>query len=288
MVKHGWSRRDDVRRSQDHVAVALAGLRIVAARRSRQVAQGDEARGSHHSPNDMTSTKERDNLYRLGTIGRTEIMRAVDLVAIVSGLIAAAPISAAAQTFNFTYTFNNPSPLLGYINEDGSSFDQINPAAATLNSITLHAAANATWSGGAGTDFNEATYTITLGGFHFSMTAEKQGNGGAGAFIDFTDTTPADLSDFIGSGLVPTSVFVSDTGGTAAFISSTFGTESVTYNFTLISSGVPGVPIFPASPTLTLPVPEPSTWALMLAGFAGVGFASYRASRRTAAASLRA
>jgi hypothetical protein len=30
--------------------------------------------------------------------------------------------------------------------------------------------------------------------------------------------------------------------------------------------------------------PEPSTWAMMLAGFAGIGFLSYRASRKTAAA----
>jgi hypothetical protein len=34
----------------------------------------------------------------------------------------------------------------------------------------------------------------------------------------------------------------------------------------------------------TTPVPEPSTWAMMLAGFAGIGFLSYRASRKTAAA----
>jgi hypothetical protein len=31
-------------------------------------------------------------------------------------------------------------------------------------------------------------------------------------------------------------------------------------------------------------IPEPSTWAMMLLGFAGLGFAAYRASRRTAAA----
>ena len=31
------------------------------------------------------------------------------------------------------------------------------------------------------------------------------------------------------------------------------------------------------------PVPEPSTWAMMLLGFAGLGFAGYRASRKTAA-----
>jgi hypothetical protein len=30
-------------------------------------------------------------------------------------------------------------------------------------------------------------------------------------------------------------------------------------------------------------VPEPSTWAMMLVGFAGLGFVSYRASRRGAA-----
>ena len=31
------------------------------------------------------------------------------------------------------------------------------------------------------------------------------------------------------------------------------------------------------------PVPEPSTWAMMLVGFAGLGFVGYRASRKTAA-----
>jgi hypothetical protein len=29
-------------------------------------------------------------------------------------------------------------------------------------------------------------------------------------------------------------------------------------------------------------VPEPSSWAMMLVGFAGLGFAGYRASRRSA------
>jgi hypothetical protein len=34
-------------------------------------------------------------------------------------------------------------------------------------------------------------------------------------------------------------------------------------------------------------VPEPSTWAMMLLGFGGLGFAGYRASRRTTVAALR-
>jgi PEP-CTERM motif len=32
--------------------------------------------------------------------------------------------------------------------------------------------------------------------------------------------------------------------------------------------------------TLARSVPEPSTWAMMLLGFAGLGFAGYRASRK--------
>jgi PEP-CTERM motif len=31
------------------------------------------------------------------------------------------------------------------------------------------------------------------------------------------------------------------------------------------------------------PVPEPSTWAMMLVGFVGLGVASYRASRKSVA-----
>ena len=34
--------------------------------------------------------------------------------------------------------------------------------------------------------------------------------------------------------------------------------------------------------------PEPSTWAMMLIGFAGLGFAGYRSTRRSAAVGLRA
>ena len=55
--------------------------------------------------------------------------------------------------------------------------------------------------------------------------------------------------------------------------------ESVgSYNYPIEESGTLSVAA----------VPELSTWAMMLTGFAGLGFASYRASRRTAAAGLRA
>jgi hypothetical protein len=38
-------------------------------------------------------------------------------------------------------------------------------------------------------------------------------------------------------------------------------------------------------PSTTPAVPEPSTWALLLIGFASLGFVGYRASRRTGATS---
>jgi hypothetical protein len=40
---------------------------------------------------------------------------------------------------------------------------------------------------------------------------------------------------------------------------------------------------FPTPVSFVLTVPEPSTWAMMLVGFAGLGFAGYRASRRAVA-----
>jgi hypothetical protein len=40
----------------------------------------------------------------------------------------------------------------------------------------------------------------------------------------------------------------------------------------------------PASLTSIGFVPEPSTWAMMLLGFAGLGFAGYRSARKTAVA----
>ena len=51
----------------------------------------------------------------------------------------------------------------------------------------------------------------------------------------------------------------------------------------ITSASVVGVAL--ASGTLT--VPEPSTWAMMLLGFAGLGFAGYRRPARQAFASLR-
>ena len=50
---------------------------------------------------------------------------------------------------------------------------------------------------------------------------------------------------------------------------------------TLVEGMNPEDLVLSVTPT---PVPEPSTWAMMLAGFAGLDALAYRASRKTAAA----
>jgi PEP-CTERM motif len=78
------------------------------------------------------------------------------------------------------------------------------------------------------------------------------------------------------------------------YVSGSALSDSSTYEFTsLVSLGVtPGVYTWTwgsgaEADSFTLiagNVPEPSTWAMMLLGFAGLGFAGYRRSRRAATA----
>ena len=59
----------------------------------------------------------------------------------------------------------------------------------------------------------------------------------------------------------------------------------LTFGYTLITDGPGG---FGFDLAIGGAVPEPSTWAMMLLGFAGLGFAGHRSTRRAAAIGLRA
>ncbi len=136
-----------------------------------------------------------------------------------------------------------------------------------------------------GTGF--ATYSVAsfnLGGLDFTLSP------GVTAFsIDALELpTPANETLDVYSS-APTSTSTTFLGAFALFAPSTgagafFGLTSsdgdVIGSVDLIS------PEFPAVDQVQIgsAVPEPSTWAMMLLGFAGLGFAGYRTSRRTAAA----
>ncbi len=69
-------------------------------------------------------------------------------------------------------------------------------------------------------------------------------------------------------------------------LGSDFGPNiDLTFGYTLVADGSGG---FGFDFAIGGPVPEPTTWAMMLAGFAGLGFAGYRSTRRSAAAGLQA
>jgi hypothetical protein len=91
-----------------------------------------------------------------------------------------------------------------------------------------------------------------------------------------------------GPGAVIGVTFYEALGGLGGF--STFGGDYLAYGPLMFFGPVTAPYIFPATyatPDLTVTVvvaPEPSTWAMMLLGFAGLGFAGWRASRRTVAA----
>jgi hypothetical protein len=63
-------------------------------------------------------------------------------------------------------------------------------------------------------------------------------------------------------------------------------TNAIAINFTNFAVGpnhVNGAVDIGQSMASIAIIPEPATWAMMLAGFAGLGFAGYRASRKRSA-----
>ena len=183
-------------------------------------------------------------------------MKDVLAAAVIAGI--AGLTASAAQADMITETFTYPSPLVGYTSEAGSSFSQFNPALGTLNSVTLNATATATFSGGGEADHNEAEYHIFLNSNNianpFDMFASTVGNGTADASIsDFTTTSG--LGSYIGTGDVSTSVFVEQSRSTVANIISTFGEETLTYNFKAAAA-----------------VPEPGSLSVLAIGLLGLGW----------------
>jgi hypothetical protein len=160
---------------------------------------------------------------------------------------------------------------------------ELNNVAFTNESVVFNMNNNTTniTNAGGGIFDNIGTVTLTVGG---------------GAPVTITDITqavanqPADRAGFgdvtsnfallfTGSPSLSTYALATAIGpviGTAIFSPS--GVADTTGGFFELS-GVTGSATF----TATIPVPEPSTWAMMLAGFAGLVFAGRRASRKSAA-----
>ena len=118
-----------------------------------------------------------------------------------------------------------------------------------------------TWRDAAGSSIDVAWY------------ADPQNAPGANTPTD----TPGSQFDSFGADTPGGSDTASHSGAGALDISAPFSL-SVGGSIELASGGTES-----ASESVTVGVPEPSTWAMMLLGFAGLGFAGYRARKGTAA-----
>jgi hypothetical protein len=202
-------------------------------------------------------------------------MRAIGFAAIASTLIAAAPISAAAdQTIIESFSLTIPSLVVPGSGQSDvfflstpfpafpSTIGTLDKVTATISGSIKEAsiADNPTLALSFGVD---TSITVFADGDVFNLAPSGTIN------INLSGTAPTDDFDFF-NGVLGTPVASIDVdrfsvpANTTVIESVGPLTGSITYTYT------------PAA-TLTLSVPEPSTWAMMLLGFVGLGYAGVRA-----------
>lgn len=105
----------------------------------------------------------------------------------------------------------------------------------------------------------------------FVSIAAQNGGGGSTGEIDVLDASGNTVAHYLVGG-----------GSTPLDPRGLFFIDNATL---LVANADPGVQqLAPSDFAPGSPIPEPSTWTMMVLGFAGLGFAGYRASRRTAPA----
>jgi hypothetical protein len=201
-------------------------------------------------------------------------MHAISIAAIVSGLIAAAPISAAAdQTITESFSLTVPASVVPNFASDfarisSTPFPFFAPTTGTLDSVSGTITGSLSWASIAenpelAVEFEAVTSTaLTLHNVSFFFTT-----GTLDLNVSVVETNAEVLSGFVGAGNTDATLAYDTANPTNTGVIESNGplTGSITYTYTL--------------PTLTLAVPEPSTWAMMLLGFVGLGYAGYRRAR---------
>lgn len=187
-------------------------------------------------------------------------------------------------TSSLTYTIDLATGVSFHANHTGSSgtgtffyFDVTdgggNPITVALDGTTSGTIGGKTWSYNAPVSGNIKPGTGNFPGTDdFSVTCTNATSGKiCGSPLEFTVSggsvaNPLVIGALLGGGLF--------TGDTIAFvadlsISGSCGVQACTAGTGLVGSG-PGIS------TRMSTVPEPSTWAMMLIGFVGLGYAGYR------------
>jgi hypothetical protein len=195
-------------------------------------------------------------------------MRAMSIAAVATALIAIAPIEAAAdqtitESFSITIPNSTVPPAQNPIIVSGS-FPLFDPGIGKLDSVNVAVTGSVTV---ASLDENP-NVLIQLFGFTNSILN-----------FDFFQSGTTDLKL---SGSDVAAFYLGPRGGGQVFLRvSLFDTPA---NALIKSDGpLSGVVAYGYTPA-TLAIPETPAWAMMLLGFAGLGYAGYRTSRKTAVA----
>jgi hypothetical protein len=193
---------------------------------------------------------------------KSTIKLALAMALVTAPILMPLPANANVITFDLSYSgasFQNSATGTGFISFDdtvlpNTATSLLNVSPATLGivgfSITI---ANA--SSGDGT-FGLSDFTASPNGWLWNLTAPLNLGADLVGQAGFSDFNWCAITASCGSATAP--------GGVAPF---TIQTDGETEDKLLLTS-------------MTAAVPEPSTWAMMLLGFAGVSFMAYRRSRK--------
>jgi hypothetical protein len=186
------------------------------------------------------------------------------------------------STTGYNFVFNTADQAVPQGGGSLALWDAANGGNNTWNGTTLSGAGNFLAMDG---DYNTGPVTQSVGGLVVGHTYDLTFNYAFGQQEGFDGATIQSLAVDIGSTAwdsgnidVANHGFTGWQSGSVAF---TATSTSETLSF-LATGNLPVPPFALASDVSVLSTPEPSTWVMMGLGFAGLGFAGFRSTRRKA------
>jgi hypothetical protein len=195
-------------------------------------------------------------------------MKSLALLGLLAGLAAAGTAQAAVTA---TQGFSDTGTPLA----DGSASGDINTATTfTIGDLVSTSANTGDLAGMPSQNFGPVTFSLG------SATSLTFSNAVFGTFASTSIVEATNVPGAVGFYVLGTytpGTFSGGTGGPSSF--------TITFNQTPAHEGsISDSATFAIPPAPPPGTPEPSTWAMMIIGFAGLGYAGFRASKKKSAA----